>query len=260
MKTQIRKIVAVLALGSLGVLAGCGGGDDDIGQIIGTSSPQYRTIHANPFIANVDFGVNGSVKIANVGFKNVSNYFGIDATPTTATVSNTGSATPLASANFSPANGHRYTALAVVGANGSATSLSLIDDPYNKSILSDKARVRTFNASYNAPNVDVYVTAPNADISTVAPTMSGAAYGAASPVSTQDSIYVDGGTYQVRVTTAGTKTVIFTSQPFGLANNADWLITTLPAGGVGAVTPNAIRVLVAQANGASQTASELPTQ
>jgi hypothetical protein len=88
----------------------------------------------------------------------------------------------------------------------------------------------------------------------------GAAYGGASPASTQDSIYVDGGTYQVRVATAGTKNIIFTSQPFSLANNADWLITTLPAGGVGAVTPNAIRVLVAQANGASQTASELPSQ
>lgn len=260
MKIQISKIVAVLALGSLGVLAGCGGGDDDIGQIIGTSSPQYRTVHANPFIGNVDFGVNGTVKITNVGFKNISNYFGIDSKATTATVSNSGSTTPLASANFSPVNGHRYTGLAIVGANGSATSLALIDDPYNKSILSDKARVRTFNASYNAPNVDVYVTAPNADLTNVGPTMGGAAYGAASPASAQDSIYIDGGTYQVRVTTAGTKTVIFTSQPFNLANNADWLITTLPAGGTGAVTPNAIRVLVAQANGASQTAAELPTQ
>ncbi|CAJ0857548.1 hypothetical protein R20233_00510 [Ralstonia sp. LMG 32965] len=260
MKIQIRKIVAVVALGSLGVLAGCGGGDDDIGQIIGTSAPQYRTVHANPFIGNVDFGVNGTTKISNVAFKNVSNYFGIDATASTGTVSNTGSSTPLASTGFTPANGHRYTALAIVGANGSATSLALIDDPYNKSILSDKARVRAFNASYNAPNVDVYVTAPNVDLSAVAPTMSGAAYGAASPASTQDSIYVDGGTYQVRVATAGTKNIIFTSQPFSLGNNADWLITTLPAGGVGAVTPNAIRVLVAQANGASQTASELPTQ
>ncbi|AJW46843.1 MULTISPECIES: DUF4397 domain-containing protein [Ralstonia] len=260
MKIQIRKIAAVLALGSLAVLAGCGGGDDDIGQIIGTSSPQYRTVHANPFIQNVDFGVNGTVRIANVGFKNVSNYFGIDATATTATVSNAGSNSPLASATFNPVNGHRYTALAIVGANGTATNLSIIDDPYDKSILSDKARVRTFNASYNAPNVDVYVTAPNADLTNVAPTMGGAAYGAASPASTQDSIYVDGGTYQIRVTTAGTKNVIFSSQPFSLANNADWLITTLPAGGIGAVTPNNIRVLVAQANGASQTASELPSQ
>ena len=97
------------------------------------------------------------------------------------------------------------------------------------------------------------MTAPNVDLSAIAPTMSGAAYGGASPASTQDSI-------QVRVATAGTKNIIFTSQPFSLANNADWLITTLPAGGVGAVTPNAIRVLVAQANGASQTASELPSQ
>ena len=259
-KNQIRKIAAVLALGSLGVLAACGGGDDDIGQIIGTSAPQYRTVHANPFIQNVDFGVNGTVKIANVGFKSVSSYFGIDSVPTVATVASAGTSAPLATASLSPANGHRYTALAIVAATGTATSLSIIDDPYNKSILSDKARVRTFNASYNANNVDVYLTAPNADITTLSPTMSGAAYGAASPVSTQDSIYLDGGTYQVSVTTAGTKNVIFASQPFSLANNADWLITTLPAGGVGAVTPNAIRVLVAQANGASQTASELPSK
>ena len=122
MKIQIKKIAAVLALGSLGVLAACGGGSDDVGQIIGTSSPQYRTMHVNPFIGNVDFGVNGTTKIANVGFKNVSNYFGIDSVATTATVSNAGSASPLASANFNPANGHRYTALAIVGATASATS------------------------------------------------------------------------------------------------------------------------------------------
>lgn len=106
-KNQIRKIAAVLALGSLGVLAACGGGDDDIGQIIGTSAPQYRTVHANPFIQNVDFGVNGTVKIANVGFKSVSSYFGIDSVPTVATVASAGTSAPLATASLSPANGHR---------------------------------------------------------------------------------------------------------------------------------------------------------
>jgi hypothetical protein len=54
-----------------------------------------------------------------------------------------------------------------------------------------------------APSADVYITAPGADLNTASPTASALEWGTAS-----DYVELPGGDYQVRVTTAGTKTVI----------------------------------------------------
>ena len=48
----------------------------------------------------------------------------------------------------------------------------MIDDPYNKGLSSNTARVRVVNASVNAANVDVYLTAPSVDLATVGPNFS----------------------------------------------------------------------------------------
>jgi hypothetical protein len=90
--------------------------------------------------------------------------------------------------------------------------------------------------------------------------MAAVQYKNAVPASGQDSQYVDGGTYRLRITTAGTKTVIFDSGALTISKNADWLITTIPADGFGAVVPNKIKVLVAQSNTSNATAQELVTQ
>ncbi len=42
--------------------------------------------------------------------------------------------------------------------------------------------------------------------------------------------------------------------------NDDWLITTIPADGFGAVVPNRIKVLVAQSSTSNATAQELVSQ
>ena len=52
-----------------------------------------------------------------------------------------------------------------------------------------------------------------------------------------------GGSYLLRITVGGTKTVIF-SKAVTLNDNADWLLTVIPDEGVGAVTPNDVRVLL----------------
>ncbi len=71
---------------------------------------------------------------------------------------------------------------------------------------------------------------------------------------------MDGGTYRLRVTAAGTKTVIFDSGALTVNKNDDWLITTIPADGFGAVVPNKIKVLVAQSSTSNATAQELVSQ
>jgi len=54
--------------------------------------------------------------------------------------------------------------------------------------------------------------------------------------------------------------VIFDSGALTLANNADWLITTIPVDGIGATVPNKIKVLVARGDDESQAGLELVTQ
>jgi hypothetical protein len=139
-----------------------------------------------------------------------------------------------------------------------APDIGLIDDPFDKGLLSSSARVRAFNASANAMNLDLYLVAPGTDINTVSPTMAGVSFKNAVPPSGQDSIYVNGGTYVLIATTAASKTAVFQSDPFSLVNNADWLVTTVPIAGVlSQLVPNQIHLLVAQGGNTSQPALEL---
>ncbi len=119
----------------------------------------------------------------------------------------------------------------------------------------------TFNASPNAQNVDIYVVpAGKTDISAIAPTMPGLAYRGVVPASGRDSIYIEGASVQVVVTSTGSKTPILTAAPIALSDNADWLVLTIPAGGIKDVVPNDIHLLVAQGNDADTSAQELGPQ
>ncbi len=51
--------------------------------------------------------------------------------------------------------------------------IGLIDDPFDKGLLSSDARVRAFNASANATNLDLYIVPAGTNINTVSPTMAG---------------------------------------------------------------------------------------
>ncbi|MCG1041310.1 DUF4397 domain-containing protein [Mycetohabitans sp. B8] len=250
------RTVAMLTLATL-ALGACGRGGKDLGTELGLTSAQARFINALPIGPNLDYYLNGQANATNVQYKGVTRYRDVSAGTQTATYNATGTSLAVASQAFNAAKGHHYTTIAI---QGSSSAISVIDDPYDKGLLSDKARVRGFNASFNAPNVDVYVVAPGTDISGVAPTLSSIAYQHAVPASGQDSVYLSGGTYQVIVTRADTKTPILTSAPVKLADNADWLILTIPSGGIGDVVPGNIHVLVAQGNDADTSAQELTPQ
>ncbi|MDW3681536.1 DUF4397 domain-containing protein [Cupriavidus sp. CV2] len=259
MKISKTGLILGLALAAAAALSACGGGDDSLAARIGVSKPAVRVIHAIPAGPNIDVLQNGTkTSLLNEPYKFVSKYFDVDTGSQLFGVNIAGTNTSIGSATVDAHTGHKYTVVALPGAT--AADLLTIDDPYGKNILSDKARVRGLNASVNAQNVDMYVTAPAVDLNTVTPTFAAVAYKSAVPASGQDSINLEGGTYRLRITTAGTKTVIFDSGALTLNNNADWLITSIPVDGIGAVVPNKIKVLVAQANNDSQTAVELVTQ
>lgn len=112
-------------------------------------------------------------------------------------------------------------------------------------------------ATVNAQNLDVYIVTPGTDIDTVQPTLPAVGYKNAVPASGQDSIYMNGANYVAIVTTAGSKTAIYESASFNVANNADWLITTVPISGtLSQLLPGQIHLLVAQGGNTSQPAVE----
>lgn len=252
-------LILGLALAATAVLSACGGGDDGIDDRVGLSKPSVRAIHAVTGGPNVDVLQNGALtSFVNKPYKFVSTYFNVETGNQLISFNVAGTQTELGRTSFVAATGHKYTAVALPGATGA--EVLTIDDPFGKGLLSNKAQVRSLNASFNAQNVDIYLTMPAIDINSVGPTFGAVAYKQASPASGQDSLEVDGGTYRLRITTAGTKTVIFDSGALTLANNADWLITTIPVDGIGATVPNKIKVLVARGNDESQAGLELVTQ
>lgn len=253
----IRTMAAIVAAAS--VLSACGGGgSSDVGKELGLTNPQIHFIHAIPGGPAVDFLVNGTAPSGqtNIAYKGVTNFTNINTGSTTVAYSATGTTTALASGNFPDvAKGHEYTVLALPALT--APDIGLIDDPFDKGLLSNSARLRGFNASANATNLDLYLVpaAGTNNITNVSPTMAGVSFKNAVPASGQDSIYVSGGQYVLIATAAGSKTPIFQSASFSLSNNADWLVTSVPtAGALSQLAPGQIHLLVAQ-NGNTTTPS-----
>jgi hypothetical protein len=248
--------VSVVTTAVVAMLAACGGGGSDAAKELGIQNPEVHFVHALPGGPNVDFLVNGSALQTNIAYKGVTNFANINTGATTVAYTSSGSTTAIASGQFPEvAKGHEYTVLALPALTGG--DIGLIDDPFDKGLLSNSARVRAFNATVNAQNLDVYIVPQGTDISGVSPTMSSVGFKNAVPASGQDSIYLNGGTYMAIVTTAGSKTPIFESTTFNLANNADWLITTVPISGtLSQLAVGQIHLLVAQGGNTSQPAVE----
>jgi hypothetical protein len=253
----IRTMVALAGVAA--VLTACGGSGSDAAKTLGITDPEIHFIHAIPGGPAVDFLVNGKAPggQADINYLGVTNFTNIGTGSTTVAYADTGTTTALASGNFpDAANGHEYTVIALPGLT--APGIGLIDDPFDKGLLSSDARVRAFNASANATNLDLYIVPAGTNISTVSPTMAGVQFSNAVPATGQDSLYLSGGTYVAIATAAGSKTPIFQSAGFSLSNNADWLVTTVPiAGTLSQLLPGQIHLLVAQGGNTGTPAIEL---
>ncbi|MDR3430076.1 DUF4397 domain-containing protein [Silvimonas sp.] len=250
------KAIALIAgLGSVLLLSACGG-DDGPDDRLGLSKPALRVIHAFPNGPQIDALTNGNVSASGLSYLATKAYFDIDDTQTTVSANLAGTSTQVSTASFKAATGHKYTYAFVAGTSATNDAV-LIDDPYEKGLLSDKARVRTLNAAFNTGNVDIYVLKSTDTLAGATPMASAIGFKTAYPASGADSIDLDGGQVTVVVTDAGSKTPIFTSTQTSLDNNADWLITVVPQQGVAAVTPDQIKVLVVKTNDPNNAGFEL---
>ncbi len=237
-----------VAMTTMLLLTACGSsGDDNFDDRTGLAEPKMRVVHAVPAGPAVSLFRNGepNTLISNIDYKGASQYQEIARGSATFTIRGGPGNPELANTAIDAQRSHRYSLVALPGSG--VVDLLAIDDPFNKSLVSDNARVRVVNASSNARNLDVYLTPPATDLGTVAPTIAAVGYKEARPASGSDSVEVEGATYRLRITEAGTKNPIFDAD-VTVPRNGDWLLVTLPDQILSVLAPNDIRVLVVRAD------------
>jgi hypothetical protein len=182
-------LVAVLAI------TGC----DDDDPVSPSATAQLRVVHASPDAPAVDVLVDNAPVLTNVPFKGSSAYLSVPSGSRNLKVRAAGTSTVVIDANANVAAGEAYTVFAA-GRVASIAPLVLEDDLTNPA--AGNVRLRLVHASPTAGNVDIYVTAPNANLATTSATLSNVPFRAASSY-----LEVPAGTYRVRITPTGTKTV-----------------------------------------------------
>ena len=207
-------------------LAACGGGDTE--DRLDLADPVVRFVHASPLASTLSFYRNDVVQggASNAAYKFASNYFYADTDTAQWSVKTAPGNVVLGSLPIDAKRGNRYTVVALPSGT-SETSLYEIRDPYNKSLTSDRAKIRVMNASFNASNIDVYLNALNTDISAlgILPAIAGTNYKTSGPLPGNDSLDIEGGSYQIAITTAGSKKVLFKGV-INIERNKDILLVT----------------------------------
>ena len=247
----------LLALASASLLAACGG-DDNFDDRADTADPKVRFVHAipeGPAVTLLGDGVPPTAS-TNVDYKYAGQYFGVPTAFANYSLRVAATNTELATASIDAQRGTKYTLVALAATGGA--ELLVINDPYHKKLTSNDARLRVLNAAPNAQAFDVYLTAVGIDLSTTSPGITSVAYKQVAPASGSDSIEVNDGTYQLRITPQGSKTVIFNTL-VSVPDNADWLLVVLPDDAAAPIT-NAVRILRVRSDDSTDATDELLTQ
>ena len=209
-------------------LAACGGGDT--ADRLDLANPAVRFVHASPNAPNLTLYRNAAAQpdASNVAYKFAANYADVDTSAADWSVKTAAAGVPVGSVSIDPVRGNKYTIVALPTTFADNTVV-LITDPYNKPLASDSTRLRLMNAAYNAASVDVYMNAVGTDIAAagVNPLIAATAFKTAGPASGNDSVSIPAGTYQLAITTAGTKTVLFKGQ-LSFGANKDILLLGVP--------------------------------
>lgn len=244
----------LMAVASASLLAACGGSDDDsIDDRVGVADPKVRFVHAVPDGPNVTLQRDGDAETdaTDVAYKYASQYYDVSTRDYTFTLRSATGATELASLPLEADRGNKYTLLALPTASGGVELLS-IRDPYDKSLTSDDARVRVFNAAANAPSFDVYITPTGVDLATVTPRFPALGYKQVAPDSGRNSVEVAAGAYQVRLTPVGSKTPFFDAT-VSAPEDGDWLLVALPD----TEQANSVRILLVRSDDSDDATDEI---
>jgi Domain of unknown function (DUF4397) len=164
--------------------------------------------------------LDGNTFVSGLNFEALTQYKQIDSGTRAIQVSVAGGASNIISTSLSFTGITNYT-LVIYGPAGEATSL-LVSDACPSSglaICSDPGagnfNLRVINAATSGAGVDVYVTAPGANLDAAAPNIAGVSVGTTSTFSTLAAANLE-----IRVTSSGTKEVIYDSVPQSISEHA----------------------------------------
>ena len=234
-------------------LAACGGSDTE--DRLDVADPAVRFVHASPIAPNLTLyrGAVAQPDATDVPYRFASNYFDVDMGISDWSVKTATGGLTLGTVSIDPVRGTKYTIVALPSTS-TDSSTYLIVDPYNKPLGSSSSHLRVMNAAFNTGNIDVYMAGVGADISgaSAMPLIANTAYKTSGPASGSDAVDIPGGTYQVTITAAGTKTVLFAGQ-VSFDQNKDVLLLTVPD----ASASGGIKVLV-KVEGEAGGASDVP--
>ena len=212
----MKKILALLlaAVAVLG-LAGCHSGGHN------QNSTDLRVLNAVADAEPLDVLVNDDVKASAVPLNGTSGFVNFSAGSQDTKVRSSTSQAVLLEQTLGYASGVRNT-LVLYGKRSAMATLLLPEDPTSPS-SSSKVRVRVLNLSPDAGPVDVYLT--TGDIST-----GGAAVSSASIGAVTNAAEVNGGSYKIIVTAAGTQDILFQSTTnYAFTGGNDTTVLIMPA-------------------------------
>jgi hypothetical protein len=206
-------------------LVGCGGDGNDEARV--------RVFHASPDAPNVDVLIDGGRVLENVPYTVSSGFLHVDAGERRFQVQVTGTDVTAIDATV-PLEGD--TDYVVIASNRVANIAPIVTTADRSAPPAGQAKVRVFHGAPSAPAVDVYVTAPGADIGTAEPVLSNVPFSAIS-----DYLTVPAGSYDVKVTVAGTKTVAIRADALQVEAGLVAMVAALDAKGAG--SPFSLAVL-----------------
>jgi len=186
--------------------AGC---SDDNSSTAPATEAGVRVVHASPDAPSVDVLVDDTQVLSAVPYLGSSSYLEVPSGTRNVKVNAAGTSTTVIDADLPLTAATDYTVIAG-GLVSDIAPLVLEDDRSAPS--SGNVKVRAVHGAPSAPAVDIYVTAPGADLQAATPALTNVPFGAAS-----DYLTVPAGEYQVRVTPAGSKTVVIDSGTLPLA-------------------------------------------
>jgi len=213
------------ALACAAVLAACGGGGDLLDRL-DLADPAVRLVNASPLDPSATLYRDGrrlDDATTRAGYKYESNYFDVrEENQADWEVRDEVAGRSIYFGTTDMERGNKYS-FVVLQTSATTNGVLAINDPYNKNLGTEKTRMRVVNGAYNTANVDVYLNAPGTDIAAASPFISGAVFKNSQPLSGDDAKTLNGGDYQVRVTTTGTKTVLFAGT-LSFGNNQDLML------------------------------------
>ncbi|RUO76034.1 DUF4397 domain-containing protein [Idiomarina seosinensis] len=219
--------LSVLSL-SLFVLSGCWL-DDDNDNTSSVTPPEpepqssyLRIHHTSADAPNVNVLADGSALLENVPYQASSDILEVDAASYSVTVQgilpDDTTVDAIGPVDLDLEADTRYDVFAIGNVGDESLEPLVIANPVSE-VASGESRLQVVHAAYDAPTVDVYLTAPDEELASAS---------AAATLEYGDytgQIDVNAGDYRVRLTPAGETTVVYDSGTLPLADGGDYVVS-----------------------------------